>query len=181
MTTDASEDWRRRHEGRVETVSAPYGPHALVGAHGIPDYPDGRLPDIPGLWRAYGDAVVLVAAETDRLTVDEQPFTGEVRLTADPGPVGRARVAYGERRLVVLVREGLWGVRDDDPESSARRAFRGLRVTPYDPPGWCPGASRLTTPAPVPFGCRTPTGACGGSGSAGSRPSSWAAGSRAFR
>jgi hypothetical protein len=177
MPTDASEDRRRRHERRVATVSAPCGPLALVGTHGVPDYPDGRLPDIPGLWRADGDAVVLVAAETDGLTVGEQPFTGEVRLTADPGPAGRARVAYGVRRLVVLVREGVWGVRDYDPESSARRAFRGLRVTPYDPPGWCPGAARLTTPAPVPFGCRTPTGASEGSGPAGSWPSSWAAGS----
>jgi uncharacterized protein (DUF1684 family) len=138
-TTDASEDWRRWHERRVETVSAPYGPLALVGTHWIEDYPDGRLPDIPGLWRAEGDAVVLVAAETDGLTVDERPFTGEVRLAADPGPAHRARVAYGERRLVVLVREGVWGVRDYDPESSARRAFRGVRVTPYAPRWAVPG------------------------------------------
>lgn len=139
MTTDASEDWQRWHEGRVATVSAPYGPLALIGTHWLEDYPDGRLPDNPGSWRADGDTVVLTAAEADGLTVDGQPFGGEVRLAADPGPANGARVAYGERRLVVLVREGAWGVRDFDPESTARRAFRGLRVTPYDPRWAVPG------------------------------------------
>ncbi len=31
MATDASEDWERWHERRVATVSAPYGPLALIG------------------------------------------------------------------------------------------------------------------------------------------------------
>ncbi|MEU9230458.1 DUF1684 domain-containing protein [Streptomyces massasporeus] len=139
MTTDASEDWQRWHERRVATVSAPYGPLALIGTHWLEDYPDGRLPDIPGSWRADGDAVVLTATEADGLTVDGQPFGGEVRIAADPGPASAARVADGERRLVVLVREGAWGVRDFDPEASARRAFDGLRVTPYDPRWAVPG------------------------------------------
>jgi uncharacterized protein (DUF1684 family) len=133
---------------------------------------------------------VLTAAEADGLTVDGQPFGGEVRLAADPGPANGARVAYGERRLVVLVREGAWGVRDFDPESTARRAFRGLRVTPYDPRWAVPGrftpydtgrtvrvpnaerrtpnAERRTPNAER----RTPTGASAGSGSAGNWPSS---------
>ncbi|MEU2911073.1 DUF1684 domain-containing protein [Streptomyces massasporeus] len=77
--------------------------------------------------------MVLTATEADGLTVDGQSFGGEVRIAADPGPASAARVAYGEGRLVVLVREGAWDVRDFDPESSARRAFAGLRVTPCDP------------------------------------------------
>jgi uncharacterized protein (DUF1684 family) len=139
MTTDASGYWQRWHEQRVATVSAPYGPLALIATHWLEDYPDGRLPDIPGSWRADGDAVVLTAVDSDGLTVDGQPFGGEVRLAADPGSASAARVAYGERRQVVLVREGAWGVRDFDPESSARRAFVGLRVTPYDPRWAVPG------------------------------------------
>ncbi|MEU7720084.1 DUF1684 domain-containing protein [Streptomyces tibetensis] len=70
----------------------------------------------PGSRRADGEAVVLTAAESDGLTVDGRPFGGEVRLAPDPGPASAARVAYGERRQVVLVREGAWGVRDFDPE-----------------------------------------------------------------
>ncbi|MDT0611395.1 DUF1684 domain-containing protein [Streptomyces lancefieldiae] len=139
MTTDAPEEWKRWHEHRVTTVSAPYGPLALTGTYWLEDYPDGQLPDIPGNWRTDGDAVLLSAAGADGLTVDGRPLDGEVRLTADPGPAGAARVAHGERRLVVLVREGLWGVRDYDPAAEARRAFRGIAATPYDPRWSVPG------------------------------------------
>ncbi|CAM5228339.1 DUF1684 domain-containing protein [Streptomyces aurantiogriseus] len=137
--TDASADWQQWHEHRVGAVSEPYGPLALTGTHWLEDYPDGRLPDIPGTWVAEEDGVVLTAAESDGLTVDGKPFDGEVRLAADQGPVGAARVAHGERRLVVLVREGVWGVRDFDPEAEARRRFRGIEATPYDPRWSVPG------------------------------------------
>lgn len=139
MTTHASDEWQRWHEQRVATVTAPYGPLALRGTYWLEDYPDGRLPDIPGSWRADGDAVVLTAAEGDGLTVDGRPLAGDVRLAADPGPPGAARVAYGSRRLVVLVREGVWGVRDFDPDTEARRSFGGIAVTPYDPRWSVPG------------------------------------------
>ncbi|GAA4000674.1 DUF1684 domain-containing protein [Streptomyces plumbiresistens] len=114
-------------------------PERPGGAPRLEDHPDGRLPDIAGSWTVEGDAVVLTAADGDGLTVDGQPFAGAVRLTADRGPAGAARVAYGERRLVVLVREGVWGVRDFDPASAARRAFRGIEATPYDPRWAVPG------------------------------------------
>ncbi|MGC0332962.1 uncharacterized protein (DUF1684 family) [Streptomyces sp. SAI-170] len=138
-TTDAFDEWKQWHERRVETVSAPHGPLALTGTHWLEDYPDGRLPAIPGLWRADGDAVVLTAAAEDGLTLDGAPFTGEARLTADSGPAAASRVALGERRLVVLVREGIWGIRDFDPASEARRAFQGIEATPYDPRWAVPG------------------------------------------
>ncbi|MEU9470905.1 DUF1684 domain-containing protein [Streptomyces avermitilis] len=139
MTTDASEDWKHWHEHRAETVSAPYGPLALTGTHWLEDYPEGRLPDIPGRWVPDGDASVLTAVAEDGLTVDGEPFTGAIRLAADLGPVTAARVAHGERRLVVLVREGIWGVRDFDPASPARRAFKGIEATSYDPRWSVPG------------------------------------------
>ena len=50
MTTDASEDWKHWQEHRLAAVSAPYGPLALTGTHWLEDYPEGRLPDIPGSW-----------------------------------------------------------------------------------------------------------------------------------
>ncbi|GAA2918977.1 DUF1684 domain-containing protein [Streptomyces mexicanus] len=137
--TDASARWKQWHEDRTETVSAPYGPLALTGTHWLEDRPDGRIPDIPGLWTADGDAVVLSATEADGLSVDGRPFAGRVRLGADDGPVAHARVALGERRLVVLVREGVWGVRDYDPGSAARRTFRGIAAGAYDPHWSVPG------------------------------------------
>ncbi|MFI1488389.1 DUF1684 domain-containing protein [Streptomyces sp. NPDC020747] len=138
---DAAEEWKRWHEHRTETVSAPYGPLALSGTHWIEDHPEGLLPGMPGRWSldTGGDAVVLTAAVADGLLVDGEPFAGEVRLGADPGPAATARVAHGERRFVVLVREGALGVRDFDPASPARQAFRGIEATPYDPRRSVPG------------------------------------------
>jgi hypothetical protein len=85
MTGDGSEAWQEWHERRIETVSAPYGPLALVGTHWLEGFPDGRLPAIPGRWTADGDAVVLAAGTADGLTLDGGPFAGEVRLPADQG------------------------------------------------------------------------------------------------
>ena len=165
MTTDASDAWKQWHEHRVEAVSEPYGPLALAGTHWLEDHPDGRLPGVPGTWILADDGVLLTARGTDGLTLDGRPFDGEARLTADLGPTEASRVAFGERRLVVLVREGVWGVRDFDPGSAARRSFRGIEATPYDPRWSVRGASRRTTPR-RPSGCRTRTGSSAGSGSA---------------
>ncbi|SCG05291.1 Uncharacterized conserved protein, DUF1684 family [Streptomyces sp. LamerLS-31b] len=135
MAIDAFDAWKQWREKREESVTAPYGPLALTGTHWIEDRPEGRLPDIPGIWLADGEGIVLTAAESDGLQVDRRPFAGEVRLTADTGPEAAARVSLGEKRLVVLVREGSWGVRVYDPGAEARRAFRGIAATEYDP-GW---------------------------------------------
>ncbi|MCS0602056.1 DUF1684 domain-containing protein [Streptomyces sp. LP11] len=131
MTTDAPDAWKRWHERREEAVAAPYGPLALTATHWVEDHPDGRLPDIPGNWVADDTGVVLTAGGEDGLSVDGRPFTGEVHLTADPGPEAEARVALGAKRLFVLVREGVWGVRVYDPDAPARSAFRGIGATPY--------------------------------------------------
>ncbi|MET8945869.1 DUF1684 domain-containing protein [Streptomyces sp. NPDC004542] len=139
MTTDASDEWKRWHEDRVDAVSAPYGPLALIGTHWIQDHPEGRLPDIPGTWSVDGDAVLLTATGADGLTVDGRPFSGVTRLAADSGPEQSSRVAFGNRRLVVLIREGVWGIRHYDPDAEARRNFRGVEATPYDPRWSVPG------------------------------------------
>lgn len=79
-----------------------------------------------------GRGVALTAAAEDGLTVDGEPFTGDIVLDADYGPTDGARVGRGERRFVVLVREGIWGVRHYDPAAPARQAFAGIEATPFD-------------------------------------------------
>ncbi|MEU3188465.1 DUF1684 domain-containing protein [Streptomyces sp. NPDC006923] len=139
---DPVQDWKSWHEQRVFTVSAPYGSLSLTGTHWLADHPEGRLPGIPGVWREDGDEVVLTAAAEDGLTADGHPLSGEIRLTADRPPNAESRIAAGERRLVVVRREGQWAVRDFDPDSAARRAFLGIDATAYDP-GWVlPGRFR---------------------------------------
>lgn len=136
------QDWRSWHEERVVAVAAPYGPLSLVGTHWLSDYPEGRIPAVPGRWRADGDEVVLSATADDGLTVGGKPLTGDVRLGPDRGPIDTSRIAHSERRLVVLRREGLWAVRDFDPASPARHAFRTIDATPYDPRWALPGTFR---------------------------------------
>ncbi|WP_328909330.1 DUF1684 domain-containing protein [Streptomyces sp. NBC_00234] len=145
MSTDEQQDWQSWHEGRIVAVAAPYGPLSLTGTHWLSDYPEGRIPAVPGQWREDGDSVLLTAAPEDGLSVDGKPLTGEIRLAADRGPIDEARVTHGGRRLVVLSREGLWAVRDFDPGSEARQSFRTIDATPYDA-GWAlPGTFRPYT------------------------------------
>ncbi|WP_329023909.1 DUF1684 domain-containing protein [Streptomyces sp. NBC_01423] len=138
----AARDWERWHEERTATVSSPYGPLSLTGTHWLADYPEGRIPAVPGRWREGDGVLVLEAAPEDGLTVDGKPLDGEVRLDAGRGPIDASRVAHEGRRLVVLSREGLWAVRVFDPESPARRAFRAIEATPYDPRWAVPGTFR---------------------------------------
>ncbi|MYT29738.1 MULTISPECIES: DUF1684 domain-containing protein [unclassified Streptomyces] len=140
---DAARAWQEWHEGRLAAVTGPYGPLALAGTHWLADHPDGRIDGLPGRWTAAADgtAVVLEAAPGDGLTVDGAPAAGVHRLDQDAGPAA-ARVRHGARRLVVLHREGLWAVRDFDPESPARRAFAGLDAHPYDERWVRPGLFR---------------------------------------
>ncbi|MEU9013981.1 DUF1684 domain-containing protein [Streptomyces sp. NPDC048479] len=135
-------NWQSWHEQRAATVAAPYGPLSLTGTYWLSDYLEGRIPAVPGSWLEDGDAVALTASAGDGLTVDDKPLTGPVRLTADHGPIPESRVAHGERRLVVLRREGLWAVRDFDPDSPARHVFQGIEATAYDARWALPGRFR---------------------------------------
>ncbi|MFJ1648492.1 DUF1684 domain-containing protein [Streptomyces sp. NPDC088258] len=141
-TATAALEWHEWHERRAAAVTAPYGPLSLVATHWLADHPEGRVPGLPGVWREAGDEVTLTAAADDGLTADGQPLTGEIALTADSGPFEDSRIAAGPRRLVVLRREGLWAVRDFDPGSAARRAFRSVEATPYDGRWTLPGRFR---------------------------------------
>ncbi|MGW0855563.1 DUF1684 domain-containing protein [Streptomyces sp. NPDC002690] len=129
---NARQEWQSWHEGRTAAVAAPYGPLSLAGTHWLADYPEGRIPAVPGEWRTDGDDLVLTAGPEDGLTVDGKPLTGDIRLGPDSGPVDDARVALGGRRFFVLRREGLWAVRDFDPATPNRHAFRSIEATPYD-------------------------------------------------
>ncbi|WP_330329661.1 DUF1684 domain-containing protein [Streptomyces sp. NBC_00536] len=141
-TADAPAAWKRWHAHRVDTVSAPYGPLALTGTHWLADYPEGRIPDVPGVWRETDGGVVLTAAPADGLTLDGEPFAGEAVLAADDGPVSGSRIAAAAVRLAVIRREGAWAVRVHDPDSPARGAFETVEATPYDPAYALPGRFR---------------------------------------
>ncbi|UJB41268.1 DUF1684 domain-containing protein [Streptomyces sp. A1-5] len=140
---DAVQKWQEWREGRLAAVTEPHGPLALAGTHWLADHPDGRIAGLPGRWTvaADGAAVLLEAGPEDGLTVDGAPAAGAHRLDQDAGPAA-ARVGHGARRLVVLRREGLWAVRDFDPDAPARRAFAGIDAYPYEERWVRPGLFR---------------------------------------
>lgn len=146
MSTDprqgAQQDWQHWHEQRTAAVASSYGPLSLTGTYWLSDYPEGRIPAVPGRWHDGGDEVVLTGDAEDAITVDGKPLIGSVRLTADHAPIHESRAESAGRRLVVLRREGLWAVRDFDPESQERRTFRGIEATPYDERWVVPGTFR---------------------------------------
>lgn len=142
MSADAEDPaaaWERWHEHRVVTVSAPYGPLALTGTHWLADYPEGRIPAVPGHWRATTAGVTLTAGPEDGIALDDAPLTGAAVLAADEAPPSHSRLRAGEVRLVVIRREGEWAVRVFDPAAPGRAAFAGIEVTPYDPAYAVPG------------------------------------------
>ncbi|GAA3369530.1 DUF1684 domain-containing protein [Streptomyces sannanensis] len=144
-STDVQQEWKHWHEQRTAMVSAMYGPLALTGTYWLADADGGRIAAIPGHWTEDGDEVVLTATAEDGLTLDGEPFTGQVRLGADHTPVGESRLAHGEQRLVVMRREGLWAVRVWDPRAETRRTFAGIEATPYDEAWAVPGVFRPYT------------------------------------
>jgi uncharacterized protein (DUF1684 family) len=131
-TEEEQQGWKAWREQRAEVVSATYGPLSLTGTYWLVDAVDGRIEGVPGHWAQAGDGVVVTAGPEDGLTVDGQPLDGAVPLSADTGPVDAARLAHGERRLVVLHREGLWAVRIWDPAAGTRLAFAGIEAFDHD-------------------------------------------------
>lgn len=149
--------WQRRRDNRIAAVTAPYGPLSVTGTHWVESAETGhsragdpltgtrwaedtgaehgRIDGVPGKWTVPpdGGSVVLEAHITDGIAVDGDLLVGEVELGEDGGPPEASRVSYGERRLVLMRREGAWAVRVFDPDSAARRAFTGIDVHPYDP------------------------------------------------
>ncbi|MEW2415606.1 DUF1684 domain-containing protein [Streptomyces sp. NPDC046866] len=143
VADDPKAAWQKWHERRAASVSAPYGPLALVGTHWLADYPEGRIPAVPGHWRPTGDGVALTASAEDGLGLDGEPFTGRAVLAEDGGAPAHSRVtAPAGVRIAVIRREGEWAVRPYDPAAPARQAFAGIEATPYDPDFVLPGRFR---------------------------------------
>ncbi|MCX2970420.1 MULTISPECIES: DUF1684 domain-containing protein [Streptomyces] len=140
--SSAAQRWQEWHQQRLETVLAPYGPLSVTGTHWLADADDqGRVEGLPGQWHPTpdGTGVVVHADVLDELSAGGEMLVGERRLGGAPGAVQHTRITWGDRRLELLRREGRWAVRVHDPAAPARRAFPGIRTTPYDERWVLPG------------------------------------------
>jgi uncharacterized protein (DUF1684 family) len=77
--------------------------------------------------------VTLVPAPAAAMSIDGKAVTGPVELrddTSDPGPTV---VGLGSMKFQIIKRGDRLGIRVKDPESAARKNFKGLEYYPPDP------------------------------------------------
>jgi uncharacterized protein (DUF1684 family) len=136
------ETWRAR---RVARLTAPDGWLSVVGLFWLEDGDNavgsaagarvalpGRAPASVGVVRVEGARAVFRPAPGAGVEVDGKPAAAEtpLRSDADGGPtvVSASGVSF-----YPISRQGRLAIRVKDPESEARRAFRGLTYFPVDP------------------------------------------------
>jgi len=143
--------WRQEleawHRERVARLTAPDGWLTLVGLAWLPpgeEVPFGSDPSLPvafppdsappragTLFLLDNGRVRVRAAQEVRLTVDGREVTEAILDPATEGEAGLARVG---RILFYAIRRGdRVGIRIKDPESPARKEFRGIDRYPPDP------------------------------------------------
>lgn len=125
----AAQGWQRWRVARDRAVRAPWGPLALTGTHWFDS--ELTLPGLPGSWNAANGEVRLTARAGDGVLVDDEPLDGAVAVRSDVDERPTV-VQVGQRRLVLIDREGVLAVRVYDPESPALQAFRGIDQYPFD-------------------------------------------------
>ena len=138
------EAWRQR---RVARLTAPDGWLAVVGLFWLEDGDNSvgsapgsrvalppRTPASVGTIRvASGRATLVPSAEAaSGVEVDGKPAAGETALRSDADGSPTV-VAAGGVSFYLISRQGRLAVRVKDPESEARRRFRGLSYFPIDP------------------------------------------------
>jgi len=93
--------------------------------------PADASPPVAGTLWLEGDAVRLTVADGATLTIDGSPVDN--RILADDSDGAADVLGLGRLRFHVIRRDGRLGVRVKDPDSPARRGFRGLDYFPIDP------------------------------------------------
>jgi len=125
--------WNDWHAERERYYGDPLGWVSLVGLYWLTDEFD-TIADLPGKWRADGDAVYVEGIDgADRL----EPVEGAPGLLVEDG----------DRRIEVIRRTGSVALRVHDPKSPHLQSYRGIptyppseswvvpgRFSPYDQP-----------------------------------------------
>jgi uncharacterized protein (DUF1684 family) len=138
-------DWVRWQARRAESIGGPTGWTTLVGLHWLIEGENsaGRasinqvvlasagVPAFVGIFTRKGDAVTFAAAADADVRVQGERVT-RVELTTDAQP-DPTQLQIGLVSIVAVQRGDRLGLRVRDPDSSARREFKGLRWFPYNP------------------------------------------------
>ena len=140
-------DWVAWQARRTESIGGPNGWTTLVGLHWLNegDNSAGRaainqvvlasdgVPAFVGTFTRKGDSVTFTAAPNADVRVQGKKVS-RIELTTDAQP-DPTQLQVGLVSIVVIQRADRVGLRVRDPDSPARREFKGLRWFPYNP-GW---------------------------------------------
>jgi len=138
-------DWVAWQARRTESIGGPNGWTTLVGLHWLNEgknsagrafvnqvvLPSDGVPAFLGAFTRNGDAVTFDAApDADARVLGEKVSHIELMTDGKPNPT---QLQIGLISIVVIQRGDRIGLRVRDPDSPARRDFKGLRWFPYDP------------------------------------------------
>lgn len=144
------EDWRAWRVARHQSIAGTNGWTTLVGRHWLEEgpntagaavtnqvvFPAGRVADRVGVFHRRGKSVRFEAARGVEARVDGENVTSVELVSDTPGPATRLRLGALTVNVMERGERGeKIGLRVRDPESPARKHFRGTRCFPYDP-GW---------------------------------------------
>ena len=141
----APADWTAWQARRTESVGGTNGWTTLVGLHWLNegDNSAGRaainqvvlssdgVPPFAGTFTRNGNSVTFTAAPGADVRVQGEKVN-RVELTTDAEP-NPTRLQMGSASIVAIQRGDRVGLRVRDPESVARREFKGLHWFPYNP------------------------------------------------
>ena len=103
-------EWIRWRAQRLESVAGTNGWASLVGLHWLPEgsstsgtrpgfdhvFPEGRAPEVVGLWHRSGSRVRLEPAPGVAVLMNGRPFAGESLATdADGAQAGQVQARFG--------------------------------------------------------------------------------------
>ena len=136
------ETWRAR---RVARLTAPDGWLSVVGLFWLEDGDNSvgsepgsrvalpaRAPARVGTIRVTSGEATFMPAEGASVSIDGKPAATATPLKSDANG-GPTTVSAGGLTFYPISRQGRLAIRVKDPESEARRAFRGLTSFPIDP------------------------------------------------
>ncbi len=145
--SSAPSEWHAWHAKRLRSVAGTHGWTTVVGLHwlaegsnptgtapGLPvPLPAGRGPEHVGDFVRTGQQVHFEARPGVTVTLSNQPVTSVVLQSDEDGHATPSPLRVGDLTLTLLKRGARLGIRVRDPESSARRHFKGLARYRYDP------------------------------------------------
>lgn len=128
-----TDDWQAWHEEREQRLRDPRGWLAITAIHWLGNRSE-RFHDVPGSWRAEGDAAEVTVEAGEEVVLDGRPLApGTHRL----GPLDEegVTVTFGDAVAQVALRPGGPILRPRHGDSPRLRAYAGTPT--YSPdPGW---------------------------------------------